>query len=102
MNEGYKIKAIVKRADEPRGHMTSISCSLKNLQNIVEGYIETVTIGPGLVIICNEEGRLRGLPYNCEVAGITFVGDIICIGAEGDEFADVPISLKEWDEIMTP
>ena len=40
-----RIKAVVKRPDEKFGHMTNISNSLKNLQNTVGGYIETVTDG---------------------------------------------------------
>ena len=52
MSEG-KIRAIVKRPDEKYGHVTNISCTLKNLQRIVGGPIETVSFGPGAVIICN-------------------------------------------------
>ena len=37
---------------------------LKAFQKAVGGYIETVTLATDLVIICNEEGRLKELPYN--------------------------------------
>ena len=50
-----KIKAVVKKPGEP-AYITNISDSLKNLQNTVDGYIETVTIVSDTVIICNEEG----------------------------------------------
>ena len=46
-----KIRAIVKRPDEEIGHVTNISPTLQNLQNIVGGHIETVTIAPGVVVI---------------------------------------------------
>lgn len=99
-----KIKVIIKRPDEEHGHMTNISNTLENLQKTVEGYIETVTIAPGLVIICNEEGRLQNLPSNCAVTTedieVEFVGTIIVAGVKGDGFADVPISLKEWKEMI--
>lgn len=95
-----KIKVIIKRADEEYGHVTNVSQRLENLQNTVGGHIETVTIAPGLVIICNENGRLIGLPENCTVVtpntSVDFVGDIIVAGVSGDAFNDVPISLKEW------
>lgn len=95
-----KIKVIVKRPDEEVGHVTNISQSLKNLQNTVGGYIETVSLPDGVVIICNEEGRILGLPHNCIAYGVDFVGTIIVCGRSGEEFADIPISLAEWKEIL--
>lgn len=38
--------------------------SLKELQEAVGGYIEMVWLSPKLVMVCNEEGKLMGLPYN--------------------------------------
>lgn len=94
-----KIRAILKRSDEPIGHVTNISPTLKNLQNIVGGYIETVTFGD-YVVICNEEGRLLGLPHNCTINGFSFVGDIAIVGVDGDDFGDCPMDLKKWKEIL--
>lgn len=102
-----KINCIIKRPDEPVGHMTSISCTLKNLQNHVEGRIEAVTLREGLVVICNEEGLILGLPHNCTLNasgfygdGISFFGTIIVIGASGEEFTDIPITFKEYKEML--
>ena len=99
-----KIRAIVKRPDEEFGHMTNVSNALHNLQNIVGGYIETVTLPGGVVIICDEEGRLKGYEHCCTVfpsqaCGVEFVGEIIAVGYEGDEFCDIPIDLKTWKKI---
>ena len=58
--------------------------TLKALQAEVDGYIETVTIASDAVVICNEEGRLRGMSYNCLFFGMVFVG------RNKDEFCDVP------------
>ena len=106
-----KIRAIVKRPDEEIGHVTNISPTLENLQNIVGGYIEAVTIRPGVVVICNEEGRMKGLEYNCIVSGrdlvgdfeVGFVGEIVVVGAEEDEFCDLPewVTRKEWASWLT-
>lgn len=63
---------------------------LKSLQGIVDGYIETVTPAEDLVCICNEEGLLRGLPYNISWLNIDFVGTVIFAGVNGDEFDDLP------------
>ena len=64
--------------------------TLKALQREVGGYIETVTIASDAVIICNEEGRILGLPDNCRVCGVDFVGTLLIVGTKGDEFCDVP------------
>ncbi|MEE0120581.1 MAG: DUF3846 domain-containing protein [Agathobaculum butyriciproducens] len=64
--------------------------TLKALQREVSGYIETVTIASDAVIICNEEGRILGLPDNCRVCGVDFVGTVLIVGTKGDEFCDVP------------
>ena len=77
-----------------------VTNSLANLQNAVGGYIETVTIAEDLVVICNEEGRILGLPHNCEICGVDFVGDIIIAGVRGDEFGDVMIDIKELKRLF--
>lgn len=64
--------------------------TLAALQTEVGGYIETVTIASDAVIICNEEGRILGLPDNCRVCGVDFVGTVLIVGTKGDEFCDVP------------
>lgn len=99
-----KIRAIVKRWDEEYGHMTSVSNTLKNLQNIVDGYIETVTLretpdSEPIVIICNEEGLISDLQYNCTIAGHQLFGDIVVVGVDGDEFGDIPIDFKTWKKV---
>lgn len=98
------MKAIVKRHDEEVGHITEIENTLEALQEAVGGYIETLTLkyDPAdekpIVVICNEEGWLQDMPYNCTVGGFELAGTILVVGVDGDEFADVPISLDEWKE----
>ena len=108
MSEG-KVRVIIKRPDEEFGHVTNISTSLKNLQNTVGGYIEVVTVAVYdwgyIVIICDEEGVLKDKPYNCEVCGIDFVGDIICAqlapNEEGElDFVDLEIDFGLWKNII--
>ena len=105
-----KIRCIIKRPDETYGHVTNISTTLKNLQNIVGGPIEQVTImketkdKPGVVVICNEEGKLRGLCPSFRIGyGVTLdiiVGEAIVIGIQGEELVDLPISFQTWKHIM--
>ena len=103
-----KIKCIVKRPDEQFGHVTWISDSLKNLSNTVGGYIETVTLDNGVVLICNEEGRIRNMPYNFtlrRMRGVVTIqnaifGTVIACGAEEDQLTDVPIDFNEWKSLL--
>ena len=70
--------------------LIDIDNTLKALQTEVGGYIETLTIASDAVVICNEEGRILGLPDNCRVCGVDFVGTILVVGRNKDEFCDVP------------
>lgn len=67
--------------------ITQVKNTLEALQQAVDGPIETVTLARDVVIICNEEGRLMGLPHNCRFLGIDFVGTILVVGVDGDEFS---------------
>jgi len=98
--------------------VTWVSDSLENLQKTVGGYIETVTVGGyietvtlperNLVLICNEEGRVRDMPYNFTLRRIHGIipihnpifGTVIACGADGDEFTDIPIDFNEWKSLL--
>lgn len=100
-----KIKVIIKRTDEVFGHVANISDSLHNLQKTVGGPIETVTLfrmaeGRNVIIICNEEGRIRHLPYNCTVCGIDFYGDIIVAQTCRDDLMDLEMSYDVWKRAL--
>ena len=110
---GKKIKCIVKRPDEQFGHVTWVSDSLENLQKTVGRYIETVSIDDHkLVLIVNEEGKLRNMPYNfsalCSAHAYdayvewreALYGTVIACGVEGDVFADIPIDFNEWKSLL--
>ena len=95
----HKIKVFIK---DPGKKLRSVSISntLGNLQKTVGGYIETVTLFSDLVIICNEEGKLLNLPYNCDILNKSFVGTLIFAGVDGDEFGDVPVKYQAIKEIF--
>lgn len=92
------MKALVKEAGKA-AEIKDIKNDLKELQGIVGGYIETVTITSDAVVICNEEGRLLGLPYNCNICGADFVGTIVLAGVQGDEFTDLGWTEAEIEDI---
>ena len=63
--------------------------NLEAFQEVVGGYIETFTLTPEIVVICNEEGKLKGLPYNVTISREDFAGTILVAGVKGDEFASL-------------
>lgn len=95
-----EIKCIIKMPGEEFGTLTTIPNELAKLQDAVGGYIETVTFSPGLVIICDEEGRLKDYPYNCTICGVDFCGVIIAVGHDGPELTDIGITMEEWGELL--
>lgn len=64
--------------------------TLEALQAEVGGYIEAVTLDAETVIICNEEGRLLGLEPNITINEYPFVGTILVVGVDGENFTDYP------------
>ena len=88
-----KIRVLRKEPGKPAAWV-EIENELAALQEAVGGYIETVTLFTDLVIICDEEGKLKGAPYNCEICGIDFVGPVLIAGVKGEEFADLKISAE--------
>ena len=75
---------------EPRTMV--IPNELDVMQQLVDGYIEHVTLREGLGILVNEEGKLKGMEANFYLAAIddVIVGPCIFVGEDGDEFTDIP------------
>lgn len=88
------IKVLIKRPGE-KAFEIKINNSLAVLQDSVGGFVESVTVAEDMAVLCDEDGRIKGKPYNCCVMGVDFVGAIIIAGVDGEEFGDVPIDLKE-------
>lgn len=98
-----KIKAIIKRPDEKFGHVAYISNTLKTFQRIVDGPIEVVHLTDNLVLVCNEEGKLRGLRKNFILGPIrrdVVVGRAFLAGVDGEGFCDCPVDLPAWKALL--
>lgn len=72
-------------------HTIVITKSLGLLQQLVDGPIEVHTLTDGLVMIVNEEGKLKNLEPNFYVASLkdTILGTAIFCGEDGEDFADI-------------
>lgn len=72
-----------------------IENDLQALQEAVGGYIEAVTIAEDCCILVDEEGRLKGLPYNTTICGYDLVGPALLVGVDGEDFTDVSPDLEQ-------
>ena len=109
------MKVIIKRPCDQFGEEATIPNTLRALQETVGGYIETVSIDDHeLVLIVNEEGKLRDMPYNfsalCSVHIYSayvewreqLFGTVIVCGTSltKDTFEDIPIDFNEWKALL--
>ena len=82
-----------------QAHTEDLYNHLHYFQQFVGGYIETVTSPSGYVLVCNEEGRLKKLPFNPTFSYFRALmlgfpeliyGNYFIAFIDGDEFTDVP------------
>lgn len=64
------------------GYTAAIKNELKEMQELVGGYIECVMFLGNTVIVCNDEGRLIPLKRNI----LDIYGTFFVVGVDGDEF----------------
>ena len=93
------MRAIYKEPGKP-ARILEVENELEPLQKLVQGYIEvsaqqliTPTETLYYLMILNEEGMLRGMEPNVQGPWDTYVGPIVCVCADGPEFAEIP---AEW------
>lgn len=91
------MKAILKKVN-CNPEVVNIKNSLDAMQEIIGGYIKVVYKefnNETIAIVCDEEGKLKGKQHNCFINGTSFVGDIIIVGADGEEFCDLDVDSIE-------
>ena len=80
---------VIYKAPGKAPEIVEIENTLEALQAAVGGYIEVVTMSKNACVICNEEGKLWGMPYNITFLGEHFVGPILVVGVSGEDFCDL-------------
>ena len=58
--------------------------TLEDLQEAVGGLIEVVTLDSDVCLICNDEGKLIGLPGNRRLRDDIISGTFVIVGDDGD------------------
>lgn len=84
-----KIRIFIKRPDVAV-EAIEVPNTLEALQELVGGYIEAIPLFPNIVVIVNEEGVLKGLPFNMYLSGHCLCGPVLFVGVKGEEFFHAP------------
>ena len=81
------LKVVYVEPGKP-AYAAEIEDTLKAKQRAVGGMIELVNNGDGTAIICNEEGKLDGLPANRRIEEISdvIVGNFFVVGLGEENF----------------
>ena len=90
-----KITAVIKRPRED-AELATIENELHQLQELVGGYIECVTIEPGLVAVVDEEGIINSKPFNMKLGVHQLFGTIVFVGVDGEEFTNCPTTIWKY------
>jgi len=78
------MQVIIKKPQE-KAEVTEIKNEYEELTKIVGGFIECVDIGKGVDMVCNEEGKLKGMAANLNFPYDVIVGTVFfCSSKEGD------------------
>lgn len=78
-----------------QGYFGELQNTLEAEQKYVGGLIQVVSLDGVVDVICNDEGKLRGLPVNCAFVDAddnvldVFVGDLVCVRHDEGEFTDI-------------
>lgn len=76
-----KIKCVIQMPGQI-SEAVDINNTLESFQEIVGGYIETLTLLNGLILVMNEEGKLKCLEPNIEFYNDCIVGPVLITKAD--------------------
>lgn len=90
---------VLKKEPGKGWKVAEIENTLEALQRGVGGKLEAVTLASDACVLCNEEGRLLGMPYNTTICGVSFVGPLLIVGIAGEDFAG--LTEQQVDRLRT-
>ena len=82
------LRVLVKRPGLPL-RAEVVENTLRSMQELFDGPIECVTVTEDLAIVCNEEGRLRGLSPKASILRVQFVGPVAFVSVRGKDFMSI-------------
>lgn len=97
------MKVLVVEPGKP-AEEREIEDGLKSMQEIVGGYIEAYyPFRDPVVLICNEEGKLNGLPYNRTVGGDQIMGTFFLCGIGREDLTSIPDEyIQKYKDMFPP
>ena len=76
-----KIRVMIKHPGEvPK--IEAITADFATYQQICGGYVEDFRLSDDVILLCDEEGRLKQKPYCFNWGRVKFFGDVIFVGYE--------------------
>ena len=84
-----KIRIFIKRPDVAV-EAIEVPNTLKALQELVDGNIEVIGLFPNIVVIVNEDGVLKSMPFNMYLGGHWLCGPVLFVGVKGEDFTHAP------------
>lgn len=82
------IRAVIKQINKPP-KLCSIEDKLEAYQKAVDGYIEVVPIGHGVLAIVDECGILNNKQFNLTIEGYQLFGTVLFVSSEGENFGSL-------------
>ena len=88
--------------------MTEIENTLDAMQEFVDGPIEVINITDEILLVCNEEGKMRGLPPSAFIvrnqqAQDVIVGKFFLYREDGEDMVGIQESdIEDFKRIVLP
>lgn len=73
---------------------------LEWIQGAVEGHFEHVQISEDVAMLCNEDGKLKGMDANFLLMGDLIVGPVLFVGVDGEEYGNCPRNREQMEAFL--
>lgn len=88
------IRAIIVEPGK-KARTVRINNSMQNFKKIIGGEPELLRLGDNMAAVCDENGKLKNLPFAGIFKQYFLVGTVILVGIQGNEVVDFPMTMKE-------
>ena len=78
------MKAIIKEVGQ-KPRIDDIKNDLETIKSLIGGYVEVLRMEENILLICNEEGKLNGLPPNFSTGYDIIAGTAVFVSFDGKE-----------------
>lgn len=92
------IRAIIAEPGK-KARTVRIKNDLENLQKIIGGVPEVLRLGDGMAAVCDENGKLKNLPFAGIFKQYFLVGTVVLVGIDSKGFTDFPMTLPELRKV---